>query len=36
MTLDQHSQITKDFDNMNKELFFYGIFSIETLFSKLF
>ena len=36
VTLDQHSRIATDFDNMNEELFFYGLFIIKTLFSKLF
>ena len=36
ITLDQYSRIATDFDDMNKEFFFYGLFIIETLFSKLF
>ena len=36
MTLDRHSRIATDFDDVNKEFFFYGLFIIETLLSKLF
>ena len=32
----QHSQIATEFDDMNKEFFFYGLCMNETLFRKLF
>ena len=35
ITLDQHSRIASDFDDMDKEFFFYALLINQTLFSKL-
>ena len=36
MTLDQHSRIARDIDDMNIEFLVYSLFINEKLFSKLF